>query len=490
MALPRLHQLNGHGAALITGLSITPSLVLLLGLGDAESLAEAAPSTGVVAYALVLGAAVLTYFYWRVIAVGAAQDLSRRLAAWLTVGLTASAVHGLVQVAPLEDGPGVGPDRWSVVIQLMVVLMLCAAAAVAERVDLPTDPALVGAAAAAVIIAVSAVTRRSTPPLELGGSVAAVLEVAVALAGLALVWILLHRTQVSLWARRRLALSAALLTAAQCARNVDQQHPALMAGVMAAFLLGSLNLCGLTQRLLRDAVLLQQAELHFLQRSLAEVRAAVVDDRELLHEVGATLAGITTASQVMRQGHAVPAHRRQRLETMLVAELERLERLMLARSSGAERAPDCEIDVDAVVEPLVTSHQARGRDVWWNPSGATAVGDPDELAEVVNILLENAARHGRGGVVRLSVDASDGGVVAICADSGPGVPPELRERLFDREVRGPDSPGQGLGLAIAHRLVSARGGSLELVDVERPGATFVARLPQKEPANGAACHVA
>ena len=40
--------------------------------------------------------------------------------------------------------------------------------------------------------------------------------------------------------------------------------------------------------------------------------------------------------------------------------------------------------------------------------------------------------------------------------------------------------GQGLGLAIAHRLVSARGGSIELVDGHQPGATFVARLPRRE----------
>ena len=58
-------------------------------------------------------------------------------------------------------------------------------------------------------------------------------------------------------------------------------------------------------------------------------------ERELLHEVGATLAGITSASRVMRYGEAVPASRRQRLESMLAAELDRLERLMDARVSGS-----------------------------------------------------------------------------------------------------------------------------------------------------------
>ena len=69
--------------------------------------------------------------------------------------------------------------------------------------------------------------------------------------------------------------------------------------------------------------------------------------------------------------------------------------------------------------------------------------------------------------------------MVICSDSGPGVPPELRDRMFEPEVRGPASKGQGLGLAIVHRLVSARGGSIELVDGHQPGATFVARLPRR-----------
>ena len=202
-------------------------------------------------------------------------------------------------------------------------------------------------------------------------------------------------------------------------------------------------------------------------------------ERELLHEVGATLAGITNASRVMRHGQAVPASRRQRLESMLAAELDRLERLMHARVSGSTAFSDCEIDLDEVIEPLVISHHARGRDIRWFATGERAFGDPDELAEVVNILLENAARHGGRGVVRLSVTAADGGALVICSDSGPGVPPELCDRLFEPEVRGPASKGQGLGLAIAHRLVSARGGNIEVVGGHQPGATFVARLPRR-----------
>ena len=62
--------------------------------------------------------------------------------------------------------------------------------------------------------------------------------------------------------------------------------------------------------------------------------------------------------------------------------------------------------------------------------------------------------------------------------------------LFASGVRGPDSPGQGLGLAIAQTSDVRRGGSLELADSRHPGATFVARAPKSEMAHVAAHNVA
>ena len=118
-----------------------------------------------------------------------------------------------------------------------------------------------------------------------------------------------------------------------------------------------------------------------------------------------------------------------------------------------------------------------------------AFGEPDDFAEVVNILLENARRHG-GRTVHMEVRENDGYVELICSDDGPGVSAEILPQLFTSGVRGPDSPGQGLGLSIAQRLMSDRGGSLELVDSLRPGATFVARLPRNEMTDATPHHVA
>ncbi len=464
MAL-RVKRPRGRNALLIAGGSIAAALALATHPLDGGGPGAMLPVAQIICYTLILGAAVLFYVDWRVSSVERDGEVGVRLTGWLTVGMVLGASHGLVATVTGK------------VTLLVVLSVLCLVALVAERVDVPGDPALVGGAAGSMVFAAS--WLGVAPPSPSRPLTLDFLTVAVILTAAVLVWILLHRRAVALRIRRQLAAAVALLTAGALASGVDDPSYLVATAAIAAQVAAALVVCTMTQALLRGSILERQEQVGRLQRSLAEVREAVGKERELLHEVGATLAGITNASRVMRHGQAVPASRRQRLESMLAAELDRLERLMQARVSGSTELVDCEVDLDEVVEPLVISHHARGRDIRWFETGERAFGDPDELAEVVNILLENAARHGGRGVIRLSVTAADGGALVICSDSGPGVPPELRDRLFEPEVRGPASKGQGLGLAIAHRLVSARGGSIEVVGGHQLGATFVARLPRR-----------
>jgi len=106
------------------------------------------------------------------------------------------------------------------------------------------------------------------------------------------------------------------------------------------------------------------------------------------------------------------------------------------------------------------------------------VGDARRLRRLIENLLENAARYAR---TRVSVDvARDGTLVALSVeDDGPGVPAELRERIFERFVRAADDErGSGLGLAICRAIARAHGGDVVLEGRNR----FVARLPRFEPA--------
>jgi signal transduction histidine kinase len=115
-----------------------------------------------------------------------------------------------------------------------------------------------------------------------------------------------------------------------------------------------------------------------------------------------------------------------------------------------------------------------------------ARGDPDAVARVVRILLDNAMRHGPPGEpVRILALARETHVSVSVADRGPGVPAAEREHIFERFHRGSaagSEGGFGLGLAIGRELAVRMGGDLRLVAGEAPGACFELSLrPARSP---------
>jgi two-component system, OmpR family, sensor histidine kinase BaeS len=99
--------------------------------------------------------------------------------------------------------------------------------------------------------------------------------------------------------------------------------------------------------------------------------------------------------------------------------------------------------------------------------------DPARIRSVLGNLLSNAIRHTTsGGTVRVTVSGSGDGVVVTVADTGEGIAPELLPHVFERFVKGANSPGSGLGLAIAHDIVAAHGGQLEIESVMASGTTI------------------
>ena len=157
---------------------------------------------------------------------------------------------------------------------------------------------------------------------------------------------------------------------------------------------------------------------------------------------------------------------------MLACEIGRLERLVGERPTELS-----EVDLDGAIWPLVTAHRARGHRVQWEPNGLLAAGRADDVAEVVNILLSNAATHAPQATARIEVREVDGSVEIAVSDSGPGVSRAVSANLFEWGARGPASPGQGIGLNVARRLMSEQHGYLEVVTRPRGGSTFVVGLP-------------
>ena len=112
-------------------------------------------------------------------------------------------------------------------------------------------------------------------------------------------------------------------------------------------------------------------------------------------------------------------------------------------------------------------------------------GDQDLMREAVSNLVDNAIKFTpAGGAVRIEARVADGRPMLVVSDSGAGVPPQERGRIFDRFYRGErsgKSPGHGLGLSIAETIANLHGFKLTVED-NNPGARFEMRAAAPAPA--------
>jgi signal transduction histidine kinase len=103
-------------------------------------------------------------------------------------------------------------------------------------------------------------------------------------------------------------------------------------------------------------------------------------------------------------------------------------------------------------------------------------GDPDLLRILILNLLENAVHYSpEGGSIQVRAAAQDGSVTIAVRDEGIGIPPEARERIFDRYYRTPqvkDAIGAGLGLYIVRSIARLHGGDVSCDSTLGEGSTF------------------
>jgi two-component system OmpR family sensor kinase len=116
------------------------------------------------------------------------------------------------------------------------------------------------------------------------------------------------------------------------------------------------------------------------------------------------------------------------------------------------------------------------------PKELVLLADPERLRQALSNLVTNALKHSPAEVpvvVELSQQKRKDGLWAVIAvsDQGPGVPPHLMPRLFDRFARGSSSSGLGLGLYLAREITAAHGGMLEVRSELGKGARFELLLP-------------
>lgn len=197
---------------------------------------------------------------------------------------------------------------------------------------------------------------------------------------------------------------------------------------------------------------------------------------ELVHELKNPVAAVRTAGEALERGDLDP-ERLARIARILRSSTARLDRvisafLAFARAEAglSDRAREL-VDWRALVERLA----AEDPQIELAPGPPVAVfGAPEPLEDAVRNLLRNAATWAdpEDPTVRVALDAA--GRLRV-SDSGPGVPPEHRERIFDRFfTTRREQGGTGLGLALVRAVAEAHGGRVWL---EEGPTTFVLELP-------------
>lgn len=218
------------------------------------------------------------------------------------------------------------------------------------------------------------------------------------------------------------------------------------------------------------------------------------------HDLRTPLAAIRASVDVLgaagRPGHAVLlAEDRAVLDETIDTATARLERLvddlldLSMLHTGAVRPELRPVSLEEVV-PLALEGTGAGRvDLDVAESLPLILTDPGLLERVVANLVSNAVRFAPpGSPVTVAAHATADEVVLRVVDTGPGVPPASRERMFDAferlgEPSGRADPrtGLGLGLAVARGLSDAVGAHLEARDTEGGGLTMVLTVPRARP---------
>lgn len=164
--------------------------------------------------------------------------------------------------------------------------------------------------------------------------------------------------------------------------------------------------------------------------------------------------------------------------TRLVAQLLTLARVDPESAASQYVRLTVKPVAEQVLNELMPLAESRNIRLQLQGTGFAINGDPDQLAVLLRNLLDNALRYTpEGGEVQLLLHADDGRIEI--ADSGPGIAPELRERVMERFYRIPGNTqtGSGLGLAIAKRIAELHGAVITLATSSSGGLSVLVEFP-------------
>lgn len=211
------------------------------------------------------------------------------------------------------------------------------------------------------------------------------------------------------------------------------------------------------------------------------------------HELRTPLTALRSVGEVALREPRDATTYRETIESML-EDTDRLTRLVesllaLARADAGRGTPvreplDLVVLVDEVVEFLraLADERSQGLSIE-APSAVVTKGDREMIRQAVVNLINNAIKYSSpGGEIAVAVRSVNNQAIIEVSDTGPGIPLEERERIFERfyridKARSRESGGIGLGLAIARRSIEAQGGRIEIESAVGEGSTFRIVLP-------------
>jgi K+-sensing histidine kinase KdpD len=229
----------------------------------------------------------------------------------------------------------------------------------------------------------------------------------------------------------------------------------------------------------------QAAEADALRKS-EQLKTALLD--AVTHDLRTPLTSIKAAISTIRAGSVTPEVQRELFE-VIEEESDRLNHFIqgmmdLAKLQAGEVtlasrnvAPE-EMVEDALLRAgsVLDGHPVEVAIAGGLPSPRV---DPRLISQVIFTLLENASKYsGSSAKITISVRQKENNICFAVDDEGPGIPPELRGKVFEKFFRAGFQPGLGMGLAIARGIVQAHGGKIWIEDgPEKKGTSVQFMIP-------------
>jgi two-component system OmpR family sensor kinase len=234
-----------------------------------------------------------------------------------------------------------------------------------------------------------------------------------------------------------------------------------------------------------------------IERAFSEQRASEERLRrftaDAAHELRTPLTSVRGYAELFRRGARDRPEDLARVMAGIEEEASRMgvlveDLLLLARLDQGRPLERHPVDLEAVVTRAVEAARAvePERPISLQTDRVQVAGDPNRLRQVIDNLLANVRVHTPPATPAwVRVARADGQAVVEVADSGPGIPPAMADRIFERFFRvdpgrARQQGGTGLGLSIVQAIAQAHGGRVEVRSAEGGGAIFRVLLPEAQ----------